>query len=75
MADCYFVIWQAIAPTLLVLRVAAMPTSSEDTNSETTASRDLSIIHFTPLDENGCDDVSDGSIPVSHHRTDTTEIV
>ncbi len=75
MADCFLVIWQAIAPMLLVLCVAAMPTSSEDTNSEMTASRDLLIIHFTPLDENSCDNVSDGSIPVSHYRTDTTEIV
>ncbi len=73
--EFFLVIWQAIAPTLLVLRVAAMLTSSEDTNSETTASRDLSIIRFTPLDENSCDNVSAGSIPGSHCTTDTTEIV
>ncbi|PBK96082.1 hypothetical protein ARMGADRAFT_1028298 [Armillaria gallica] len=74
-ADMVAAYIRAFSPTFLVLRVAARPTSGEDTNSKMTASSDLSVIHFTPLDENSCDDVCEENIPQSHSRTGTTEIV
>ncbi|SJL15473.1 uncharacterized protein ARMOST_18971 [Armillaria ostoyae] len=70
-ADVVAAYIRAIAPTLLVLRVAAMSTASE----ETTSSRDLSDIHFKRRDENSGDDTGDSNSPGSHCRAGTAEIV
>ncbi|SJL15561.1 uncharacterized protein ARMOST_19062 [Armillaria ostoyae] len=64
-----------IAPTLLVLHVAARPTSSSN-DEESTDSTPLSDINFRPMGENntGSDNSSDQSFSESH-RTGTTEII
>ncbi|KAK0222389.1 hypothetical protein IW262DRAFT_1460735 [Armillaria fumosa] len=64
-----------IVPTLLVLSVAASPTSNSS-EEESTASRPISDINFQPMEENsiGSDNTSDQSFAGSH-RTGTTESV
>ncbi|PBK62544.1 hypothetical protein ARMSODRAFT_1089115 [Armillaria solidipes] len=71
-ADTFATYIRAIAPTLLVLRVAA-GSNSRSSNEETTASTDLSVICFTRMEENSPVDVGDRSSLGSH--SDATEIV
>ncbi len=66
LADCFLIMWQSIAPTLLVLHVAARPTSSSS-DEESTDSRPLSDINFQPIGESstGSDNLSDQSFSES----------
>ncbi len=72
MTDYFLVIWQSIAPTLLVLRVAARPASSFS-DEESTNSTPLSDLNFRPVGESstGSDNPSNQSFSGSH----TTESV
>ncbi|PBK62551.1 hypothetical protein ARMSODRAFT_1061270 [Armillaria solidipes] len=72
-ADTFASYIRAIAPTLLVLRVAARSNSSSSNEEQT--SRDLSILCFTQMEENSCGDVGDPSSSGSHCGTGATEIV
>ncbi len=73
MADYFLTLQQAIAPTLLVLRVADRSNCS--LSDEEQSSRDLSVLCFTQMEESSCGDVGDPSSTGSPCGTDTTEIV
>ncbi|PBK96154.1 hypothetical protein ARMGADRAFT_1077667 [Armillaria gallica] len=61
-ADLFAAYVRAIAPTLLVLRVAAT-SDSGSSNEERTTSRDFSVIWFTKrMDESSCDDIGGSSV-------------
>ncbi|KAK0244820.1 hypothetical protein EDD85DRAFT_809742 [Armillaria nabsnona] len=62
-ADLLAAYIRAIAPTLLVLSVAAR-SNSDSSNEESTTSRDLPVICFTKrMDESGCEDIGGSSVP------------
>ncbi len=72
----FFIVWQAIAPTLLILRVAATPDSSSG-DKEPKMSMNISDINFRPMGGNtSFDNPSEQSFLAGSHGTvHVTEVV